>query len=224
MAQGQISLKRVGVDKANARIVLIAAAAAFLSTFFLIASYSLFGQVTYQNKVISEKKKAVKQLQANLTARDELVDKYKDFIATPQNLLDGNPTGTGPLDGSNAKLVLDSLPSKYDFPALASSVEKVMGEHKVALKDLTGNDDEVAQSAAEVNGKAQPVEVPFVVSAVGNYDGAKEAVGALYRSIRPVQIDKLQIAGDSAEMTMTVTAKTYYQPESAVNITKKVVK
>jgi hypothetical protein len=130
MAQGQISLKRVGVDKANARIVMVSAGAAFLSVFFIISSIALFSQIRYQNKVISQKKVAVKQLDANLKARDELVDKYKAFVAAPQNILQGNPDGTGPADGSNAKLVLDSLPSKYDFPALTSSIEKLVGEHR----------------------------------------------------------------------------------------------
>lgn len=223
MAQGQISLKRVGVNKANSRILLIAAAASFMSAFFIVASISLLGQVTFQNKVISEKKVAVKHLDTNLTTRNDLVEKYEAFVKTPQNILGGNPDGTGPTDGNNAKLVLDSLPSKYDFPALASSLEMVLEQKQVKIKNLTGIDDEVAQAAAEPTGKPQPIEVPFEVAAIGNYTTVRDAVGALYNSIRPVQVDKLQLTGDDNELTMVVTAKTYYQPESGVKITKKVV-
>src|SRR6476660_5995690 len=116
MAQGQISLKRIGVDKANSRTVGVPAVAGFFTVFFLVASVTLVQQLMYQNKVIGVKKKAVAQLQQNIKASTSLVNSYQAFVSAPQNLIGGNPDGTGAQDGSNAKLVLDALPSKYDFP------------------------------------------------------------------------------------------------------------
>jgi hypothetical protein len=224
MAQGRISLKRVSVDKTNARIVVVAAVSAFLSVFFVVASVALFSQAMYQNKVIGVKKKSVSQLKTNLTARDSLVTSYKAFVNTPQNIIGGNPTGSGPNDGTNAKIVLDALPSKYDFPALASSLEKMLSNQRVKLQNLTGNDDEVAQAANSSSSTPQPVEVPFEVTAVGDFASDRNTVDALERSIRPFQVEKIQINGSQQELTLTVTGKTYYQPEKALNIKKKVVK
>jgi hypothetical protein len=225
MAQGQISLKRIGVDKTNSRIVAITAAAAFLSVFFIVASISLFSQVMYQNRVIGKKRVAVKQLEANIKARDSLVDSYQAFVSAPQNILGGNPIGTGATDGSNAKIVLDALPSKYDFPALTTSIEKILREQGVRLDTLTGSDDEVNQAAAASTANPQPVEVPFEFTATSDFANTNKAVGALERSIRPIQIQKLQLSGGQSpnELKLNISAKTFYQPAKALTINEVTV-
>lgn len=224
MANGQVSLKRIGVDKTNTRIVAVAAGSAFLVMFFLVGSYSLFGQLGYQNKVIGVKKKAVTQLKENIAASNSLVNSYSDFVSAPQNLIGGNPAGQGPKDGSNAKLVLDALPSKYDFPALTTSLERVALEQQVRIQNISGTDDEVAQGEQEAAGDPQPVEMPFTLAVSGSYDNIQKVVRALEYSIRPVQVKTLKIAGDQADLTLTVEAKTYYQPEKTLNIRMETVK
>jgi len=223
MAQAQVSLKRIGVDKTNSRIVLITAISAFVAVFCIVASVSLFGTLLYQNKVIGVKKTAVKQLQTNLTARDSLVTSYKAFIATPQNIIGGSSTGAAANDGNNAKIVLDALPSKYDFPALATSLEKLATTQGVSIKSLGGTDDEVAQDTGSGN-STQPIAVPFEMTVTGNYDSIKNLVTAMEKSIRPIQVLKTEISGDQQELSLTLSAQTFYQPEKALNITKKVVK
>lgn len=222
--QGQISLKRIGVDKTNSRIVAVAAGSAFLVMFCLVASYSLFGQLTYQNKVISTKQKAVSQLRSNLTAVDSLVKSYDTFQASPQNLIGGSPSGNGVQDGSNSKLVLDALPSKYDFPALTNSLERLALNQGVKIQSITGTDDEVNQSANVANGKPAPVEMPFELTVSGSYAAIQNLITALERSIRPVQIQSTRITGDQKDLTLVVNAKTFYQPEKQLNIKMEVVK
>ena len=224
MAQEHVSLKRLGVDKANSRIVLITAAAAFLIVFFLIVSYMLFKQLMYQNKVIGVKKTAVLQLQKNIEARDSLVKSYGDFVGSPQNLLGGSPQGTGPQDGSNAKIILDALPSKYDFPALTASLEKVLLGQNVKIQSISGTDDEVTQAAQKSAGNPTPVEIPFELTVKGDYNAIRGVVDALERSIRPFQVLTSKVTGDQQDLTLTITANTYYQPEKTLNIEMKVVK
>lgn len=224
MAQGQISLKRIGVDKINSRMVTVTAGAAFLVVFFLVASYALFGQLMYQNKVIDTKKKAVSQLRANIKARDSLVVSYKAFVGSNQNLLGGVPEGSGPKDGGNAKIILDALPSKYDFPALASSLEKLLVDQRVSIKSITGIDDEVIQGAQTSAGTPVAVEIPFEVSVSGDYAAIQGVIKALDLSIRPFQVLSTQITGDQESLTLKFTAKTFYQPEKTLNIDMKVVK
>lgn len=224
MKQGQVSLKRLGVDKTNSRIVAITAGSAFLVVFFVVASQSLFTQLTYQNRVIGVKKKAVTQLEANIKARDSLVESYKAFVGTPQNLLGGVPEGNGPKDGTNAQIVLDALPSKYDFPGLTSSLEKLLVAQKVKIENIGGTDEEVVQTEQQAGGTGSPVEIPFELTVMGNYESIQGVINTLGLSIRPVQILTTQVTGDQEELTLTLTAKTFYQPDKALNIKTKVVK
>src|SRR3982751_3574674 len=103
MAKTVSFTKRALITKANSRMVAATASAAFVLIFCLVASKALWSQASYQNRIISAKKDAVKQLKADLNARDTLVDSYKTFVGTSQNVLGGNPTGTGDKDGNNAK-------------------------------------------------------------------------------------------------------------------------
>ncbi len=224
MAQGHISLKRIGLDKTNARILGITAGAAFLVVFFLVASFALFQQLNYQNRVIAVKRKAVNQLKADLAARDSLVKSYDAFVSPPQNLIGGTPDGNGPEDGSNAKLVLDALPSKYDFQALATSLERLALDQKVRIQNITGTDDEVSQAQNQSSGSPQPVEMPFEFTVSGDYNGVQNVISVLEHSIRPIQIQTASVTGDQKDLTLKVTAKTYYQPEKTLNIALKVVK
>jgi hypothetical protein len=224
MSRGQVSLKRVGVDKTNARIVAITGIAAFVVVFSIVASTSLIGQLSYQNRVIGKKRQADNQLESNLKARDSLVTSYKSFVSTPQNIIGGNPGGTGPKDGSNAKIVLDALPSKYDFPALASSLEKVMGDQGVAIKSLTGTDDSVAQAGNASSAEPAAVPVPFEISIEGPANNVRNALTALELSIRPFQVQKIEITGDQQKLDLTISAQTFYQPETALTITQETVK
>ena len=224
MAQGQLSLKRVGIDKTNSRIVAVTGGAAFLIVFFLVASVALFQQMMYQNKVIATKKKAVTQLEQNIKSSETLMSSYEAFVSGPQNLIGGDPGGTGLKDGTNAKLVLDALPSKYDFPALTTSIEKLLTEQKVKIQSINGTDDTVNQSVTDTTGSPQPVEMPFEVTVGGDYSGVQAVISAFERSIRPIQIQTLEVSGDQQDLTLKVTAKTFYQPAKVLNIRQEVVK
>ena len=126
MANNPLSSKRLQIDKANASMVAFLAVAAFIAVFSLVASKALLSQRSYQSRVIAEKKKALTQLKTNNQAATELVAAYKSFVAAPENIIAGSASGSGDRDGDNAKIVLDALPSKYDFPALVTSIEKIL--------------------------------------------------------------------------------------------------
>ena len=126
MAKTASFTKRALISKASSTMVVATAVAAFIFIFSAVASKALFSQAAYQNKVIAKKKQALATLKADISAVDNLNNSYKTFIGTPTNVLGGNPTGTGDQDGDNAKIVLDALPSKYDFPALTTSLEKLI--------------------------------------------------------------------------------------------------
>lgn len=218
------SAKRLMIDKANARIVAYVSIAAFILVFSLVATKTLISQATYQNHVISKKKDAVNQLKADISATTQLKTAYNGFIRTSQNVLGGDPKGTGQQDGDNAKIVLDALPSSYDFPGLTTSLESLLSSQSVKIDSINGTDDELAQSSNQTSVSPTPVPIPFTISVDGDYGGVQNVVGVFEKSIRPIQIQKLDLAGTQGKLTLTISAQTYYQPAKSLNIKKEVVK
>lgn len=220
----QLSTKRLLIDKANSTMVMVMAIASFVTVFGLIASKALMSQRAYLSRVTSEKEKAVKQLKTNISAVSDLQNSYKAFVSTSENVLGGNPKGSGDKDGDNAKIVLDALPSKYDFPALATSLEKLLTTQTYKIDSITGTDDEINQQANASSPSPKPVDMPFQVTVSGTYSALQGLVTTLEKSIRPIQIQFIDFSGSDSSMQLSINAKTFYQPEKALSITTKVVK
>ncbi len=222
MAQLQLTTKKMQIDKAQASVVAIVATTVFVTVFSLVSTKALWTQRGYQARVIDKKATANDQLAKNVDSVKDLVSSYQQFVDSSVNILDGNPAGTGERDGDNARLVLDALPSKYDFPALTSSLEKIMNDRKIQ-GTITGTDDEVAQSATAESGSPAPVEIPFQINVTGTYASTQDLVSVFERSIRPFNIQKISISGGASSMTTLLDVKTYYQPEKTLNIKKEIV-
>jgi hypothetical protein len=221
----EFSIKLLGIGKANAQMVAAIAIASFVTVFCLVASQSLWSTQRYQSRVIAAKEKANTQLKANEKAVDSLVASYKSFVTTGNNVLGGSINGTGDNDGDNAKIVLDALPSKYDFPALTSSLEKIFKDQNLNVTSITGTDDEVAQSATASSASPATVTMPFSFTiSNASYSSVQNLISILQRSIRPISIDSLTLAGGANDMQFTVNAHTYYQPGKDLSITKQVVR
>lgn len=225
MPDKPMSTKRLAISKANAQMVSIVAIASFLTVFSLIASKAVFSQNRYQARVISAKEVAHKQLEKNIDNYGNLASAYKAFDAASTNVIGGTKDGTGDNDGSNSKIILDALPDKYDFPALTSSIEKILTDNHMQVTNISGTDDQLNQQSNTSSANPQPVEMPFSFTVSNaNYQSVSQLLSRLQQSIRPVQIDTLDISGGQSNMTATVTAHTYYQPAKKVSITKKVIK
>lgn len=219
---GMQSAKRVMIDKANSTVVIVVGVAAFLTVFSMVATKTFIGQAAYQNRLIDSKRKALQQLKADLSAVDQLKTSYYDFTGRPQNAIGGNPVGSDTKDGSNTKIVLDALPSKYDFPALTTSLEYLVSSQGVNINTITGTDDEVAQATNESSPTPQSIAMPFQLSVASDYDRIKSVIDVFERSIRPIRIKKLDLTGKQDSLNLSIDAETYYQPAKSLNITTKV--
>ncbi|MDB5165091.1 MAG: hypothetical protein JWL89_717 [Candidatus Saccharibacteria bacterium] len=225
MARPEISTKRLAISKSNAQVVIVVGIAAFLSVFCLMAAKAVWGQTRYQAHIISEKEKAHQQLEKNIHAFNDLVSSYKIFDSTSTNVIGGTKAGTADNDGPNSKIILDALPSSYDFPALTSSLEKMFADRSLKATGISGTDDQIAQQANVANASPKAVPIPFSFTINNaNYAAVQDLVAATQRSIRPIQIDTLNISGGASDMTVSVTAHTSYQAGKTVNITAKEVK
>lgn len=221
-APNQGSVKKQLIDKANTRIVVFAGSASFIVIFCLVAAYILAGQMSYQHRVINAKQTALDQLNSDLTNTKQLMSAYKTFVSQPNNIIGGSSTGNSGRNGDNAKIVLDALPSSYDFPALTSSIEKILVANGGTIQSMTGEDDQAEQSDAP-SSNPQPVEMPFDFTVQGNYMAVQKTVDALGRSIRPIQIQTMEITGGEDKMILDIQAQSYYQPAKSLKITKQVV-
>jgi hypothetical protein len=223
MARTTAFTKRTLIGKANSTMVIATTIAAFLLVFTLIAGKSLLSQMSYQNRVVSAKKTALTQLNEDLEARDSLQSSYVSFVREDPNVLGGNPEGTAEKDGDNAKLVLDSLPSKYDFPALTTSLEKIITEQNMQILSITGTDQEAALAGKQTSPSPQVVPMPFQIQVGGSYQSVQNLLFVFLHSIRPFQIDTIELTGDESSMTATINAQTFYQPEKSLSIKTEVV-
>lgn len=220
----QFSGKRIQIDRAKAVIVGSVGAAVFIFIFSIFACKALLSQRSYQARVTKEQEKAVAQLRANVNSVDKLVTSYKNFAEQPNNILGGNPAGPGEHDGDNARIILDALPSKYDFPALATSLEKILIDRHYKIGSIVGNDDEIAQGSNPATATPIPVEMPFKFSVETSYDSIKGLMGILQSSIRPFVVQSMSFSGKDSTMQFSVSAVTYYLPEKQLNFPTKVVK
>ena len=223
----QISTRRLAISKANAQMVIVVAVAAFITVFSLVASKAVFSQNRYQARVTDAKEKAHKQLQDNLDTFSSLQKSYVKFDSASTNIIGGSSTGNGPNDGPNSTIILDALPDKYDFPALTSSLEKILTSSSLKVTNITGTDDQINQQGNTSSPNPQPVNMDFTFTVDNaNYDSIAQLVATLQQSIRPIQIDTidLSVSSGSTSMTATVDGHTYFQPAKNVSITKKVIK
>jgi len=216
--------KRILIDKANSRVVVFTSVAAFIFIFSLVATKTLISQAAYQNRVIGAKKVAVHQLNDNVQATTKLRSSYEAFVNTSQNVLGGSTTDDTSQQGDNAKIILDALPSTYDFPALATSLDSLLTSDGLEIQNISGIDDEIAQSGTTASGTPAPVPMPFQATVAGDYDSIKKLVSQFERSIRPFQMQKVTISGTSGKLSLSVEAQTFYQPGKTFSLGSKVVK
>lgn len=217
-----IPTKRLAISKANAQMVIIVAVTSFITVFCLVAAQAILSQTRYQARVTSAEQLAKNQLVANLQASKTLVISYDKFYSEQPNILGGSLNGTANNDGNNPKIILDALPSTYDFPALISSVEKILNQNNVDINNISGTDDELTQQNDNSSSSPQAVPMPFSFT-INNasYGSVEQVITTLQQSIRPMVIDSLTLSGATDNMTLTVNAHTYYQPAKTLNITEQ---
>ena len=223
MAKMNFSSKRLQIDKANATMVIVVAASSFILVSSLVASQALLSQRSYQARVIAEKNKARIQLEKNVKAVDSLAEAYQKFEEPTVNLIGGSSTGTSQRDGDNARLVLDALPGKYDFPALTTSLEKILLDNHFKIEAISGTDQELSQQADQT-GDGAAVEMPFSITVDGTYASIQNLMGIFEQSIRPFSATTLEFTGKDSDLKIIYNGKTYYLPEKTLTTRTKEVK
>jgi Tfp pilus assembly protein PilO len=160
----------------------------------------------YLARVIAGKQLARDNLKKNESAINKLSTNFVE--------LEKNPL-------ANSKLALNALPTKYDFPAVAASIEKIILDGGYKLESFRGEDSQL--SSAESSSPV-PQEISFQVEISGNYESIKKFTDDLLRSIRPFRINKMEVSGVDNKMTASYKVTTYYQRPVVLEFPTKVVK
>lgn len=214
----KVSVKHVQLNKNQSTMLAVVALAVVLVIFGLFATKSMISEGLYQRRVLDAKRAVASQLQSNYTAAKKLVSQYGVFASQDPNILGGSATGNGPTDGDNARIVLDALPSTYDAPALATSVEKIMSDLNVTIDSISVTDDpSVNPDTPQANPQAKPITFNF--EATTSFDVAGKLLQDFERSIRPFDLNTLEITGTDSSMRLNVGMTTYYQPAKSLNLT-----
>lgn len=222
-AQNSIT-KHSLINQAYSKIIIIVSIAALVSAFAISASIFLMSHLQYQNRVISAKQKALTQLKSDVSANNDLISSYKTFVAPKTNIIGGSSIGTnGSNNGDNGKIILDALPSKYDFPAVISSIVDLIQNGGVTISTIQSTDELVQQQGSQTSPNPKPVAIPFSYTVNGSYQSIENLIKDFQNSIRPIQFQTMQITGDQSNLSLTVTAQTYYQPGKTFKITQRIV-
>ena len=208
-----LSTKRIQIDKSNTKVLIYICLATVALIFALVAAQALWKQIQYQNKVLSLRNKAIDQLEKNKKATAQLQAQYVAFDTASESII-GN-------SDANSKVVLNALPSKYDFPALATSLENLVNKSGVTLVSITGTDDQLNAKQSSI--EPQPVDIPFSLSVKGSYDSIKTFISNLEKSTRPMKITKISFSGSEGTMQVDIAAVTQYQPLKILDLDKKQV-
>jgi hypothetical protein len=212
------SVKHLQIDKAKSRMLIVIAVAAALSVFSLYTTKLMISKANYQRKAINEKHKVVKQLKDNISASSSLINQYKLFADQNPNVLGGSVTGSGPLDGDNGRITLDALPSKYDAPALATSIEKILLDRGVAIQSIDIIDDQ-ASNPDQPSAKPEPAPLTFSFEAGSDYKNSQLLIKDFERSIRPFDVTSLELTGTDTSLRVKAGVTTYYQAPKSLSLT-----
>ena len=209
--------KYTQLSKAQQEVLAIIAIAVVICVFSLVGVKTMISKGAYQRRVLNEKHKIITQLEANYSAANTLATQYKVFANQDPNLIGGKAQGTGNQDGANPQIVLDALPSTYDAPALASSLEKILSGDNTTIRSLDVKDDPAGNPDIAVpQPSAQAISFSFEIGS--SYANAQQVFKDFERSIRPFDVTRLEISGSDSALDIVVNMNTYYQPARSLDL------
>ena len=207
------SLKQLQIDKTSQKMIIFASIASFLLIFTLFSAKTLVARMNYQNKVINAKSIARNNLIKNVASNESLLSAYQNFNNATTNLMGLQTNSASVNSGNNAKLILDALPSEYDFPALATSLQGLLSSTGVTVSGLTGSDSSTgASSGASSIPIAGTTPIPFTFNVTGSADNVINTMKIFEKSIRPFQFKSFTISGSNVSLSLSVSAETFYLP------------
>jgi Tfp pilus assembly protein PilO len=187
--------RREKIMKAGSTVFVAVAMASVVIAFSVVSIRFLWQRKSYNDRVIEKKTAARDQVEKNVASLAKLSEQYPDL----------NSSTT-----TNSTTILHALPPVYDYPSLASSIESLAQRSGVSFTGAIGQDD--TATAVQSAPVAQPIEIPLSLQVSGSYDGIKNFIQNIEKSIRPISITTVTYTGTNTSLRATIQATTYYQP------------
>jgi Tfp pilus assembly protein PilO len=203
----QTNSRRDMIAKAGSTVFIAVAVASVLVMFSIMSIRFLWEKKSYNDRVIAAKTKARNNIQSNVENIDKLTEQYTQ--------LEQSAT-------TNSKVILHALPPTYDYAALLTSMEFLAQKSEVVFTGTIGAD--TTSSAVLSAPMSQPQEIPLSLTVKGSYDNIVKYIANLEKSIRPIQVDTLNLSGTTGSISATLTARTYYQPARSLDVTRSEIK
>lgn len=231
MAQKTAMRKRQKIESSNKTMFLWVTGMSIVVGFCAVIAWFLIQQIIFQGKVIGERNETVRTLEANNAAVDELRKNVR-VLETDKNLLE---TPKAEPDEKALQIILDALPADANSLALGASLQrKIIGETDgvtvESLEVLPTSTEAVAGSEGEEaysdDGELQTANsMPFRLVVSSNSLGSlRSLLDRFERSIRVIDITKLELERSEDKFTLTLEAQAYYEPAVEVKMKKEVVK
>jgi len=218
MANKKVSIKHIQINKSQSSILVVIALATAFTVFSLVATKSLITKGMYQRRALHARRQVVDQLKTNYDSAQKLFSQYKVFADDDPNVLGGSKSGNSNIDGDNPRIVLDSLPSKYDAPALATSLEKILTLQNVTIGSISVTDDP-ANNSDQAQATPGVKSIAFSFSTKTDYKGAVALMQKFEQSIRPFDVTSISVSGTDNNMNLDVKMTTFYQPAKSLDFT-----
>lgn len=224
--KSSLNMKSLQIDKNQSPVLVTVIIATIISVFCLTSAKVLLNQALYQRRVINARNTSAKKLEEDIKNTDTLSAQYKAVFlgSTGENIIGGSTAGgSSSRDGSNEKIVLDALPTKYDFPALLTSLSNLLATDGVGTQSIGGSDQSTTvNSEANYNPQTSPINISL--SGTTTYSSAKKLLTDLERSIRPFDVTRLSLSGNESNLTISMDLTTYFQPAKTLDVPSKEIK
>ncbi len=214
-AKQSASTKNALIKQASTQTFIAVAVASVVVSMCLVMLNILWGNLKYNSRVHGAQENARDTLQANLDITDELEASFRNLE------IGGDLISSQGDDKDNSEIILDALPSKFDFPELASAMENLADKSSVELDSIRGTD--LGSDATSSSQNPSPEQIPFGVDVVGSYTNVNKFLKGLENSIRPMKVVSVSLTGTTQKMRASIRAETSYQPAFDLNIRTEVV-
>lgn len=210
--------KRQQIEVAGRVMFVWVAIAACALSFCAATGQYLFAKWQHNNNVMAAKQRALDTLSSNIKNSQDLI-KDVDGLVADESLAD---VKTDPKD-PNTKSVLDALPTTFDPAALATSLQRVvLSRSSVAIDNISVPQELEGPSEEALKPVPQEMSFSFIIS--GSYENIKHAIADVEKTIRPIKITSINLAGSDNNLRAAVEAVTYYQPAKSVTVEEETIK
>lgn len=226
--------KRQQIASANRMMFLWVTGVSVIVGFALVLSIFLGQKILFGEKVLAEKSKTVKTLDANRKIIADLQNNIR-VLDTNQGLKDTRLKD----EDRPIQSVLDALPADANSTALGSSLQSKLLSgisgltiDTIKVDPVIGVETEdsstqnvVDASATGVSSSNNTIHFSVTVSTAStNPDALREVLRRLERSIRAIDVRALSVTSQSSRLVMTLSANAYYEPAKTIKLEDKVVR